>query len=230
MRLISYTKSCIEQADTPADLIAYCARVSNPSNQELNEGCERLIKYLIKHKHWSPLEMVDVTIEIEPTRDIGRQILRHWSFTFQEFSQRYASVADMNDMFELSECRMQDTKNRQNSLKCNDSELEKWWLDTQQKVIDLTRQKYLEALEKGIAKELARKVLPEGLTKTRMYMKGSIRDWIHYLELRSGEETQKEHRLIAVNIAKVILDIFPINTGVLHERIASSIESVWSSY
>lgn len=226
MRLISYTKSCIEQADTPADLIAYCARVSNPSNQELNINADRLINYLIRHKHWSPLEMVDITIEIEPTRDIGRQILRHWSFTFQEFSQRYASVADMDNMFELSECRLQDTKNRQNSLTCEDAELEKWWKDTQQQVIDLTQQKYLEALERGIAKELARKILPEGLTKTRMYMKGSIRDWIHYLELRSGEETQKEHREIAVNIAKVILDIFPINTGVLNERIASSIKQI----
>lgn len=210
MRLISYTKSCVEQADTPAELIAYCARVSNPSNQELNENVERLINYLIKHKHWSPLEMVDITVELEPTRDIGRQILRHWSFTFQEFSQRYASVADLNDMFEISECRLQDEKNRQNSLACSDEELELWWKEAQQKVIRVAKETYLGALDRGIAKELARKVLPEGLTKTRMYMKGSIRDWIHYIDLRTGIETQKEHREIAVAIAQVIQEVFPL--------------------
>lgn len=209
MRLISYTKSLIDNAETPSELIAYCARVSNPSNQELNESCDRLIKYLIKHKHWSPLEMVDITIEIEPTRDIGRQILRHWSFTFQEFSQRYASVEELNNMFEVSECRLQDVKNRQNSLENSDKELEEWWYATQQEVIELTKVKYKEALEKNIAKELARKILPEGLTKTKMYMKGSLRDWIHYLDLRCGVETQKEHREIAKQISRVILDIFP---------------------
>lgn len=210
MRLVSYTESLVENAETPVDLIAYCARVSNPSNQELNQNAERLIRYLIKHKHWSPLEMVDITLELEPTRDIGRQILRHWSFYFQEFSQRYASVADLNDMFEISECRMQDEKNRQNSLLCTDEDLALWWKEAQEKVIGLTKEIYMDALDKGIAKELARKVLPEGLTKTRMYMKGSIRDWIHYLDLRTGEETQKEHREIALEIAKVIKTIFPL--------------------
>lgn len=213
-KLISYTQPSKELVDTGIDgleeLVAYCARVSNPANQYNTETSTKLIKYLIKHKHWSPLDMVDITIEIEPTRDIGRQILRHQSFKFQEFSQRYASVEDLDDIFELSDCRLQDTKNRQNSLPTEDMELSEWWINSQQEVIELCSLKYKEALSRGIAKEVARKVLPEGLTKTRMYMKGSIRSWIHYLEVRLDESTQKEHRVIALIISNIISEIFPI--------------------
>lgn len=213
-KLISYTQPAKDLIDigidTPEELIAYCARVSNPANQYNTETSTKLVKYLINHKHWSPLDMVDITIEIEPTRDIGRQILRHQSFKFQEFSQRYASVEDLDEMFELSECRLQDTKNRQNSLDTTNEELILWWNKTQQEIIDLCSTRYKEALDKGIAKEVSRKVLPEGLTKTRMYMKGSIRSWIHYLEVRLDETTQKEHRDVAKILADIISDIFPI--------------------
>ena len=213
-KLISYTqptKNLIDVGiDTPEELIAYCARVSNPTNQFNTETSTRLVKYLIKHKHWSPLDMVDVTVEIEPTRDIGRQILRHQSFKFQEFSQRYASVEDLDDIFEFSECRLQDTKNRQNSLETVDQELSDWWQNVQAEIIELCSTRYRESLDKGIAKEVARKVLPEGLTKTRMYMKGSIRSWIHYLEVRLDETTQKEHRDVARIIANIISEIFSI--------------------
>jgi thymidylate synthase (FAD) len=159
--------------------------------------------------------MVDITIEIEPTRDIGRQMLRHQSFKWQEFSQRYSSIEDLNDMFEISECRLQDDKNRQNSIVLDVSnpehrELSRLWLEKQQEVIRLTRETYLWALNNGVAKEVARKVLPEGLTKTRMYMKGSVRSWIHYLEVRLDESTQKEHRDIALILSEIIATIFPI--------------------
>lgn len=214
-RLISYTQPAqdlvISGIDSPEELIAYCARVSNPANQYNTETSTRLVKYLIKHKHWSPLDMVDITVEFEPTRDIGRQILRHQSFKFQEFSQRYASVEDLDDTFEISECRLQDTKNRQNSLPTEDVELADWWLDTQKEIIKLTATRYKEALNKGIAKEVARKVLPEGLTKTRMHMKGSIRSWIHYLEVRLDETTQKEHRDVALILSQIVAEVFPIN-------------------
>lgn len=215
-KLISYTQPAQELIDlgidTPEELVAYCARVSNPANQYNTETSTRLVKYLIKHKHWSPLDMVDITVEFEPTRDIGRQILRHQSFKFQEFSQRYASIEDLDDSFEISECRLQDTKNRQNSLPTEDVELADWWLETQKEIIKLTANRYREALNKGIAKEVARKVLPEGLTKTRMYMKGSIRSWIHYLEVRLDETTQKEHRDVALILSQIIADIFPIKS------------------
>jgi thymidylate synthase (FAD) len=200
-----------EGIDNPEELIAYCARISNPANQFNTETSGRLIKYLIKNKHWSPLDMVDVTIELEPTRDIGRQILRHQSFKFQEFSQRYAEVSALNDMFEISECRMQDTKNRQNSIETDDEELAEWWNNEQEYLISVVTEIYNTALAKGIAKEVARKVLPEGLTKTRMHMKGSIRSWIHYLEVRCDIATQKEHRDIAMSLAKVLSEVFPIN-------------------
>lgn len=213
-RLISFTKPSLELEDegidTPEEFIAYCARISNPANQFNTETSGRLIKYLIKHKHWSPLDLVDVTLEIEPTRDIGRQILRHQSFKFQEFSQRYAEISALNDMFEISECRLQDTKNRQNSLETDDEELAEWWKNEQEYLISVVSELYQSALAKGIAKEVARKVLPEGLTKTRMIMKGSIRSWIHYLEVRLDETTQKEHRDIALEISKVISEVFPI--------------------
>lgn len=213
-KLISYTQPSSELydngIDSPEELIAFCARVSNPANQFNTETSTRLVKYLIKHKHWSPLDMVDITVEFDPTRDIGRQILRHQSFKFQEFSQRYSNVEDLGDMFILSECRLQDTANRQNSLETDDSDLEEWWKEAQESCIDITSTIYKQAIEKGIAKEVARKVLPEGLTKTRMHMKGSIRSWIHYLEVRLDVSTQKEHREVASMLSEVIAKVFPI--------------------
>jgi thymidylate synthase (FAD) len=165
----------------------------------------------MKHKHFSPLEMVDVTMEIETTRDIARQMLRHRSFVFQEFSQRYADISSFGDMFEYSEARKQDPKNRQNSVEVDDEQFQKDWLVQQKAVIEVCEKVYRIAIQKGIAKEVARKVLPEGLTKSRMYMKGSLRSWIHYLEVRGeGSGTQKEHMLVASEIAKVIAELFPI--------------------
>ena len=192
------------------DLVAYCARVSNPNNQNNKDTSDKLIKYLIKNKHWSPLEMVSACIEIETTRDIARQILRHRSFSFQEFSQRYADPKDQGDMFEYSEARLQDTKNRQNSVDVQNVELHHQWIDAQEEVATLAKQKYDWAIENGIAKELARKVLPEGNTKTTLYMNGTLRSWIHYIDLRSANGTQKEHMEIAVACAKVIADVFPL--------------------
>lgn len=214
-KLISYTKPTEEirklGIETCEDLIAYVAKVSNPANQINLQTSKKLIQYLIKHKHWSPLEMLDVTIEIETTRDIARQILRHRSFTFQEFSQRYAEVSELGEMFTLSEARLQDTKNRQGSLETDDEVLIEKWQSYQKNIIDLVEEAYEWALQAGIAKEVARKVLPEGLTNTRMYMKGSIRSWIHYLETRGeGSGTQKEHMEIAKCIAECLSEIFPI--------------------
>jgi thymidylate synthase (FAD) len=214
--LVSYTKPAGildgTEVKTPLDLVAFCARVSNPTNQMNSATSEKLIKYLMKHRHWSPLEMVDVTMEIETTRDIARQMLRHRSFSFQEFSQRYADVSSLGDMFEYSEVRLQDPKNRQNSLAGADEELRIYWEDMQRAVMKTCQEVYEKALERGIAKEVARKVLPEGLTKSRMYMKGSLRSWVHYLEVRGeGSGTQKEHMLVAAEIAKVIAELFPIN-------------------
>lgn len=212
VKLISYTKP-VEDVPVKSvhELIAYVARVSNPSNQINNETSEKLIRYLKKHKHWSPFEMVDVTLEIETTRDIARQMLRHRSFSFQEFSQRYAEVSALGDMFEYSEVRMQDPKNRQNSIAGAEEELRIYWEDMQRAVINTCEEVYKKALERGIAKEVARKVLPEGLTKSRLYMKGSIRSWIHYLEVRGpGSGTQKEHMQVAECILKVISEVFPV--------------------
>jgi thymidylate synthase (FAD) len=191
------------------ELIAFCARVSNPSNQFNMETSEKLIKYLIKHQHWSPLEMVSACLEIETTRDIARQILRHRSFSFQEFSQRYADPTKDLD-FVLREARLQDTKNRQNSIEIKDHVTQKAWEVVQQKVISEARNAYTWAISRGIAKEQARAVLPEGLTVSRMYMNGTLRSWIHYMELRAGVETQKEHREIALECAKIIAEIFPL--------------------
>ena len=215
VNLVSYTKPAgiLEESDvkTLTDLVAYCARVSNPTNQMNSVTSEKLIKYLIKHRHWSPLEMVDVTMEIETTRDIARQMLRHRSFSFQEFSQRYADVSSFGEMFDFAEARLQDPKNRQNSVETENDALKVKWQMKQQKIMDLSQEVYKWALEKGIAKEVARKVLPEGLTKSRMYMKGSLRSWIHYLEVRGeGSGTQKEHMLVAQEIAKVIAQLFPV--------------------
>jgi thymidylate synthase (FAD) len=191
------------------DLIAFCARVSNPSNQLNKDTNEKLIKYLIKHKHWSPLEMVSACIEITTTRDIARQILRHRSFAFQEFSQRYADpTKDLG--FVLRDSRLQDHKNRQNSIESNDGDLLIEWFTQQQKVIDAAKDAYKWAIDRGIAKEQARAVLPEGNTESRMYMNGTLRSWVHYIELRSGNGTQKEHMDIAVACAKEIAKIFPM--------------------
>jgi thymidylate synthase (FAD) len=189
------------------ELVAYCARVSNPANQTNTETSEKLIRYLIKHKHWSPLEMVSACLEIETTRDIARQTLRHRSFSFQEFSQRYA-VADLG--WEKKEARLQDTKNRQNSLAIKDEMLANEWERAQKRAIYAAEREYQWALENGIAKEQARAVLPEGLTVSRLYMQGTLRSWLHYIELRSGPETQKEHREIAQACAVALESIFPM--------------------
>jgi len=217
VRLVSYSKATDEfEAEGLTDLqelIAFCAKVSNPAAQINTETSERLIKYLIKHAHWSPLEMVNATLEIETTRDIAHQIVRHRSFAFQEFSQRYADPAEQGDIFEYSEARLQDTKNRQNSISTDDRDLQLWWDMQQKHVAEVAKTIYENAIEKGIAKEQARKVLPEGLTKTRLYMNGTIRSWIHYIDLRSANGTQKEHMEIAVQCAKVIAEIFPMANG-----------------
>jgi thymidylate synthase (FAD) len=194
------------------ELVAYCARVSNPANQTNTDTSEKLIRYLIKHRHWSPLEMVSACLEIETTRDIARQILRHRSFSFQEFSQRYA-VADLG--WEKKEARLQDTKNRQNSLKTEDELLANEWERAQKRAIYAAEREYQWALENGIAKEQARAVLPEGLTVSRLYMQGTLRSWLHYIELRSGPETQKEHRAIAQACAGALESIFPMVTEFL---------------
>jgi thymidylate synthase (FAD) len=196
------------------ELIAFCARVSNPSNQLNTETSEKLINYLVKHAHWSPLEMVSACVEITTTRDIARQILRHRSFAFQEFSQRYADpTKDLN--FEVREARLQDTKNRQNSveLDLNDPdqrELNKLWISQQQAVIKAAKDAYTWAIQNGIAKEQARAVLPEGNTVSRLYMNGTLRSWIHFIELRSANGTQKEHQVVALACAKAIAAIFPM--------------------
>ena len=192
------------------ELIAYCARVSNPSNQLNTETSEKLIRYLIKHQHWSPLEMVSACIEINTTRDIAHQIVRHRSFSFQEFSQRYADPQDMDDTFEVREARMQDPKNRQNSIATADMNLQVWWDAQQKHIIETAKTIYNNAIDAGIAKEQARAVLPEGLTKTRLYMNGTLRSWIHYIELRGGHGTQREHMDIAHACAEVITKIFPM--------------------
>ncbi|MQF85352.1 MAG: FAD-dependent thymidylate synthase [SAR202 cluster bacterium] len=213
VKLISYSQASEDFEDLGLtdcqELIAFCARVSNPSNQLNSDTSEKLIKYLINNSHWSPLEMVNVCLEIDTTRDIARQILRHRSFSFQEFSQRYANpTADME--FITREARLQDNKNRQNSIETNDSDLQKEWNDQQQKVIDSALEAYQWAIDKGIAKEQARVVLPEGNTKSRLYMNGTLRSWIHYIQLRAGHGTQKEHIEIAQACALVISKIFPM--------------------
>tara|TARA_B100000965_G_scaffold118075_2_gene97439 strand:- start:560 stop:1216 length:657 start_codon:yes stop_codon:yes gene_type:complete len=193
------------------ELIAYCARVSNPSNQMNNETSEKLIKYLIKHAHWSPLEMVSACLEINTTRDIAHQIVRHRSFSFQEFSQRYADPAEFGEQFITREARLQDHKNRQNSVEIDSEEdIHHAWASVQQGVIDKAKEAYDWAIKAGIAKEQARVVLPEGNTKTRLYMNGTLRSWVHYIELRGANGTQKEHMDIAHACAKVIAEIFPL--------------------
>jgi len=212
--LISHTSSAPSFAldtnmETLEDLCAYCARVSNPSNQQNAQTSKKLIQYLVKHKHWSPLKMVSVCLEIETTRDIARQILRHRSFSFQEFSQRYADpTKDLN--FVTREARLQDQKNRQNSIEVDDPKLQQEWDTLQEMLIEDARSAYQWAISKGIAKEQARAVLPEGLTMSRMYMNGTLRSWVHYIELRSANGTQKEHMEVAKACAFEIAKVFPL--------------------
>ena len=213
VKLISYSKAAPElgaDLSNIQELIAFCARVSNPSNQLNTDTSEKLIRYLIKHKHWSPLEMVSVCLEIETTRDIARQMLRHRSFSFQEFSQRYADPTQELS-FTLREARLQDTKNRQNSIKTNDANLQAHWDARQRFVIEAAKQAYEWAIENGIAKEQARAVLPEGLTASKLYMNGTLRSWVHFIELRSGNGTQLEHQQIAIACAEVIAQVFPMS-------------------
>lgn len=229
VKLLSYSQPTAEFAslgiDNAQELIAYCARVSNPSNQLNTETSEKLIRYLVKHAHWSPLEMVSACVEITTTRDIARQILRHRSFAFQEFSQRYADpTKDLN--FVLREARLQDTKNRQNSveldLTTDEGRRLAWqWENIQQGVIDKAREAYTWAIDHGIAKEQARAVLPEGNTESRVYMNGTLRSWIHFIELRAGNGTQKEHQLVAVACAKAIAAIFPMATSMLTQDVTA---------
>ena len=223
VRLVSYSQPTEEfenlGIDDAQELIAYCARVSNPSNQLNTETSEKLIRYLIKHAHWSPLEMVSACVEITTTRDIARQILRHRSFSFQEFSQRYADpTKDLN--FVTREARLQDTKNRQNSVELDledpdQRELARLWNEKQQAVIAAARDAYTWAVNNGIAKEQARAVLPEGNIESRLYMNGTLRSWIHFIELRSGNGTQKEHQIVALACAKAIAAIFPMTESLI---------------
>ena len=221
VRLVSYSQPTKEFAelgiDDAQELVAYCARVSNPSNQLNTETSAKLIRYLVNHQHWSPLEMASACLEIETTRDIARQILRHRSFSFQEFSQRYA-VADLS--WELKETRLQDTKNRQNSIELagttlTEQNLMAQWKNKQEQLIRDAEYAYDWAIENGIAKEQARAVLPEGLTVSRLYMNGTLRSWMHYIELRSGPETQKEHRAVAQACAQAIATVFPMMAEVI---------------
>ncbi len=218
VRLISYSQICAstfsgdvdltEHFKTPSDLIAFCARVSNPSNQMNNETNDKLLAYLIRNKHWSPFEMVNACLEIVTTRDIARQILRHRSFAFQEFSQRYANpLQDLQ--FITREARLQDTKNRQNSIETDDENLQTSWEYAQNRVIEAAKEAYTRAIAKGIAKEQARAVLPEGLIQSKLYMNGTLRSWFHYVALRADNGTQKEHRDIAIECATALEEIFP---------------------
>ena len=217
-RLISYSQPVrhvhsgepgIMGLENIQDLVAYCARVSNPSNQANTKTTSKLLGYLIKHKHWSPFEMASACIEIETTRDIARQFLRHRSFSFQEFSQRYADIRDLSDNFVLRETRLQDTKNRQNSIESDDERLGMLWAAKQLSVIEAAKEAYEWAIDNGIAKEQARAVLPEGNTVSKLYVNGTIRSWIHYIELRSANGTQKEHMDLAISVAEAIGKIYP---------------------
>lgn len=211
VRLVSYSQPAgeIEGLKNVQDLVAYCARVSNPSNQLNSETSEKLLNYLAKHKHWSPFEMASACLEIETTRDIARQMLRHRSFSFQEFSQRYADPTKELE-FVLREARLQDEKNRQNSIETDSVELQREWERHQRRVLWMVKEVYEWAIDNGIAKEQARAVLPEGNTVSRLYMNGTIRSWIHYIELRGANGTQKEHIEIAKACAEAIYKIFPI--------------------
>ena len=215
VRMIGITQPNVTNTDcvTAEELIAYAARVSNPGNQNNNETAPKLLAYLAKNKHWSPFEMVHVVMEITTTRDIARQILRHRSFSFQEFSQRYAVATD----FEISDARLQDTKNRQNSIETNDDFLIDDWHLAQDEVVTLVKKRYTEFLERGMAKEVARKILPEGLTSSGMYMSGSVRSWIHYCQERRKVGVQKEHRQVAQWCNELLLEHFPSLKEILND-------------
>tara|TARA_B100000214_G_scaffold370174_2_gene344400 strand:- start:2052 stop:2711 length:660 start_codon:yes stop_codon:yes gene_type:complete len=209
VELVSYTKSFINDISNIQELVAFCARVSNPSNQSNTQTSERLIKYLLKHKHWSPFEMANVCLEITTTRDIARQILRHRSFSFQEFSQRYADpTKDLSSS--IREARLQDSKNRQNSIEIEDEKLQQEWTQKQEDVWKVCNGAYAWAIENGLAKEVSRSVLPEGLMESKLYMNGTVRSWIHYIETRTDPSTQKEHRMIAELCAQKIATVFPL--------------------
>ena len=210
-KLIAVTQPVVEGIADVKELVAYCARVSNPANQHNMDTAEKLLGYLQKYKHWSPFEMANAVVEVESPRDIARQLLRHRSFAFQEFSQRYADVTQLENAFCLRDLRMQDTKNRQNSIETDDTELVAWWTESQEEILALVKAKYGEALAKGIAKEVARVILPEGLTMSRLYVNGTIRSWIHYLDVRIDEGvTQAEHVWLARLIAEQVNSAFPI--------------------
>jgi len=221
VKLHSHSSGIETDTSSIQDLIAYCARVSNPSGQNNTKTTDKLLGYLIKHKHWSPFEMVSACLEITTTRDIARQILRHRSFSFQEFSQRYANPLDELNMSITTECRLQDTSNRQNSIEIADSsersKLTHEWIQQQTEVIIASRNAYKWAIENGLAKELARKVLPEGLTESRLYVNGTIRSWIHFIELRSSNGTQKECMEVARACGYAITKIFPMIKDFIHE-------------
>jgi thymidylate synthase (FAD) len=228
VRLVGVTESKIPEVPTVNDMLAYIARVSNPSNQLNTETAPKLLKYLVKNQHWSPFEMAHMVVEINTTRDIARQILRHRSFSFQEFSQRYARADDLG--FEVREARMQDNKNRQASLETDDKELVEVWEAQQQDVLRVVKRAYTWALTNGIAKEQARAVLPEGLTHSRLYMAGSVRSWIHYCMLRTDMGTQKEHREVAQACLDILLGEFPALKDVLHnENLSEQLQSTGSN-
>ena len=209
-KLIAVTQPVLEGVNDAQELIAYCARVSNPANQSNMDTAEKLLAYLKKYRHWSPFEMANAVVEVEAPRDIARQLLRHRSFSFQEFSQRYADVTQLEKAFCLRDLRLQDTKNRQNSLTTDDEMLTDWWKDAQTDVLTLVKKKYSQALERGIAKEVARVILPEGLTMSRLYVNGTIRSWIHYFDVRIDEGvTQAEHVALAKLIAEQVNSAFP---------------------
>lgn len=211
-KLIAVTQPVVEGINDAQELIAYCARVSNPSNQMNMDTAEKLLNYLKKHKHWSPLDMANCVVEVEAPRDIMRQLLRHWSLRPQEFSQRYQDVNELGrDAFVIREARLQDEKNRQNSLPCEDEDLAQWWKDSQEEIIALVRAKYSEGLKRGLAKEVVRVVLPEGNTMSRAYFNGTVRSWIHYLEVRMEEGvTQLEHVILARLIAEQVNKCFNV--------------------
>lgn len=228
IKLISHSKPTRELVSDGLydvqELVAYCARVSNPANQMNTQTSEKLIKYLIANQHWSPLEMVSACVEITTTRDIARQILRHRSFSFQEFSQRYADpTKELEEAFELRECRLQDPKNRQNSIEIDFNNMEQRalsieWERSQKRVLTWVKQEYAWAISNGIAKEQARALLPEGLTISRLYMNGTLRSWIHYIQLRASNGTQKEHIEIAKACAQVIAEVFPLTTQFVEQK------------
>jgi thymidylate synthase (FAD) len=210
-KLIAVTKPVVEGIEDAQELIAFCARVSSPSNQMNMDTAEKLLNYLKKHKHWSPFEMANCVVEVESPRDIARQLLRHGSFKFQEFSQRYADVTQLEEAFCLRELRMQDTKNRQNSLAADDEVLKDWWESEQKMLLAIVQDTYKRALDRGIAKEVARVILPEGLTMSRLYVNGTIRSWIHYLEVRLEEGvSQLEHVQLARLIAEQVNSVFKV--------------------